>query len=106
MRVVILFILLCIKLGLPKLCKFFESVKQRFHKMRGPHWNWTRFDGVTVPREPNELEHWVAAFIFWGIMSVFVVCFNLNTAWIQIVAGVGIVFLIYQMMRVAFWEYY
>ncbi|OSZ99934.1 hypothetical protein A9Z42_0008580 [Trichoderma parareesei] len=39
-------------------------------RVRVPNWNSTRFEDPTTPRE--QLEHWIAAAIFWSLMSVFV----------------------------------
>ncbi|PTB66853.1 hypothetical protein BBK36DRAFT_3994 [Trichoderma citrinoviride] len=75
------------------------------YRYRGPEWNATRFISVDVPPEPNrELEYWIAAVIFWSIMSILVVCFNFNGSWIPVVALFVVLFLAFQFIRFNFWE--
>lgn len=68
-------------------------------RVRVPNWNSTRYEDPTTPRE--QLEHWIAAAIFWSLMSVFVVCFNLDMDWIPLIVTVCILFIFFQMARLA-----
>ncbi|TFB00377.1 hypothetical protein CCMA1212_007803 [Trichoderma ghanense] len=71
----------------------------------GPYqWNSTRFEDAPGLRDP--IEHWIAALVFWSLMSVFVVCFNLNVDWIPLVITVCILFIFFQMARLALSEFH
>ncbi|KAL7942512.1 hypothetical protein V8C42DRAFT_347530 [Trichoderma barbatum] len=104
MRVVMLFILLCIKLGFPKFFKFYEFLKDRFRPCRRHRQNnskgkkstqglfsdyqdslplatmWYNKTAVEYysksfsERPPTDLEWWVAWFILCSFISVFTVC--------------------------------
>ncbi|KAL7809754.1 hypothetical protein V8C26DRAFT_431807 [Trichoderma gracile] len=68
-------------------------------RARVPTWNSTRFEDPTTALE--QLEHWIATAIFWSLMSVFVVCFNLNIDWIPTIVALFILFILFQMARLA-----
>ncbi|PTB76349.1 hypothetical protein M440DRAFT_4839 [Trichoderma longibrachiatum ATCC 18648] len=50
---------------------------------RTPTWiNSSRFEDAPYSHEP--IDHLIAAIVFWTIMSIFVVCFNMNCEWLPI----------------------
>ncbi|KAL7809645.1 hypothetical protein V8C44DRAFT_359147 [Trichoderma aethiopicum] len=71
---------------------------------RAPTWvNSSRFEGPPYSHEP--IDHLIAAIVFWTIMSIFVVCFNMNCEWLPILVTICILFIFFQMARLAL-DYY
>ncbi|KAL7935453.1 hypothetical protein V8C35DRAFT_333944 [Trichoderma chlorosporum] len=128
MRVVMLFILLCIKLGFPKFFKFYEFLKSRFPSCRRQRsrkktalffkslssfnkyhlTQATMFYNRTAEleyyrngmvHEPTTLEFWTAWFVFCSFFSVIAVCIMYpNGAWFQALSGATLVYLFWQVV--------